>query len=70
MFDLAAIDAKNLPDEGDPLIWLRKHKEEISEKYPTVEALSTYLKQFNSVANALVCVRAKIAEQRNSDSEA
>lgn len=64
MIELAEIDARNLPDEGDPLVWLNKHREKLSKKYPSVEALFEYYKQFNSVEDALVQVRAKIAEKK------
>ena len=64
---LEEIDALNLPDEGDPLIWLRKHREELSEKYPTVELLCEYYKQFTSVDDALARVRAKIAAQKKQE---
>lgn len=64
MVDLEEIYARNLPDEGDPLIWLRKHREEITRKYPTFEEQSEYYKQFNSVEDALVRVRVKIAEEK------
>ena len=58
------IGLRNIPDEGDPLIWLRRHREELTEKYPTVESLCEYYKQFNSVEDALARVREKIAEKK------
>jgi len=67
---LEEIDARNLPDEGDPLIWLRKHREEISEKYPTFEERFEYYKQVGTVEDALARVRAKIAEKARRDKEA
>ena len=62
--EIKEIGLQNLPDEGDPLIWLRKHREEIAKKYPTFEALCDYYSQFNSVEAALERVRAKIAEKK------
>lgn len=63
------IGLRNLPDEGDPLIWLRKHREELAQKYPTFEALCDYYKQFNSVEDALARVREKIAEKKRNASK-
>jgi hypothetical protein len=40
--DIQSLDLTNQPDEGDPLVWLRKHREELSAKYPTLEALMEY----------------------------
>ena len=67
MSDINELDLWNQPDEGDPLIWLRKHREELSEKYPTVELLCEYYKQFTSVDDALARVRAKIAAQKKQE---
>ena len=69
MLDVKEIDLWNQPDEGDPLIWLRKHREEIVKKYPTFEELQEYYKQFNSVEDALVRVRTKIAEKKQKELE-
>ena len=66
---LEEIDARNLPDEGDPLIWLRKHREELSEKYPTIESLFDYYEQVGSVEDALARVRAKIAEKKRKEAQ-
>jgi hypothetical protein len=60
---LEEIDAMNLPDEGDPLVWLRKYRKEFSEKYPTFEERFEYYKQVGTVEDALARVRAKIAEE-------
>lgn len=43
------MDLMNQPDEGDPLVWLRKHRDYISQKYPTVKELGEYYSQFNSI---------------------
>ena len=59
------LDLWNQPDEGDPLIWLRKHREELSEKYPTIEALDEYYSQFSSAEEALERMRAKNAEKNS-----
>ena len=57
------IDLQNFSDD-DPLISLRRHRREISDRFETVSELTAYLKQFGSVEDALVRVRAKIAEQK------
>lgn len=67
MQDLKELDLWNQPDEGDPLIWLRKHREEIARKYPTFEEKCEYYSQFNSVEAALERVRAKIAEKNRAE---
>lgn len=69
MKDIDELDLMNQPDEGDPLVWLRKHREEIALKYPTFEARREYYSQFNSVEAALARVRAKIAEKKRKESE-
>ena len=67
MIDIETLDLWNQPDEGDPLVWLRKHREEIDKKYPTFEERNKYYGQFNSVEDALARVREKIAEKRNQE---
>ena len=62
--DIKELDLWNQPDEGDPLIWLRKHREELSEKYPTIEALGEYYRQVGTVEEALERIKAKIAEKK------
>ena len=62
------LDLLNQPDEGDPLVWLRKHREELSEKYPTVESLLNYYEQVGTVEDTLARVRAKIAEKKRQES--
>ena len=39
MKDISELDLWNQPDEGDPLVWLRKHRDELAKKYPTVKEL-------------------------------
>ena len=55
---------RDIPDEGDPLVWLRRHREEISQKYPSVEALCEYYEQFESVEDALARIREKVADKK------
>ena len=57
---------RDIPDEDDPLVALRQHRREISDRYETVEELTAYLKQFHSVEDALARVRAKIAGKEKS----
>jgi hypothetical protein len=52
------------PDEGDPLIWLRKHRDELAKKYPTSAALSEYYRQVGTVEEVLERVQGKIAEKK------
>ncbi|MGL6225977.1 MAG: hypothetical protein ACRC10_05035 [Thermoguttaceae bacterium] len=40
--DINTLDLWNQPDEGDPLVWLRRHRDELAQKYPTIEQLSDY----------------------------
>jgi len=37
MKDISELDLWNQPDEGDPLVWLRKHRDEMAKKYPTAK---------------------------------
>ena len=69
MSDINELDLWNQPDEGDPLIWLRKHREEVARKYPTFEEQNAYYKQFTSVDDALARVRAKIAAQKKQENQ-
>jgi len=66
MLNIEEIDLCNQPDEGDPLIWLHKHREEVVRKYPTFEALRDYYKQFSSVEDVLARVRTKITEKKQT----
>jgi hypothetical protein len=56
------LDLLNQPDEGDPLVWLRKHREELSVKYPTIEALFEYYKSVPSVEEVSARLKSEIAE--------
>ena len=69
MLDVAQFDLWNLADEGDPLVWLRKHREEIAKKYPTFDEQSEYYKQFNSIEEALERVQKKIAEKNQQENK-
>ena len=66
MLNIEEIDLCNQPDEGDPLIWLHKHRKEVARKYPTFEALRDYYRQFSSVEDVLARVRTKIAEKKQT----
>lgn len=61
MIDIEEIGLQSFTDEDDPLVALYRHRREISERFETVEDLTTYLKQFNSVEDALEKVRAKMS---------
>ena len=65
MTNINELDLWNQPDEGDPLIWLRKHRDANAKKYPTVEALSDYLRQFHSVEDSLAAIRRRVAEKEH-----
>ncbi|MGL6225976.1 MAG: hypothetical protein ACRC10_05030 [Thermoguttaceae bacterium] len=67
MKDISELDLMNQPDEGDPLIWLRKHREELSERFPNLKDLCDYYKQFSSVEVVLARVHARAAEKCYSD---
>ncbi len=67
MIDIEEIGLRNLPDEGDPLVWLRQHRREISDRFETVGELSAYLKQFGSVEDALARVREKIVDKKRKE---
>ena len=64
MKDLSELDLWNQPDEGDPLVWLRKHRDEIARKYPTADELDAYLKTVPSASEILRELDRKIAEKR------
>jgi hypothetical protein len=67
MLDIKDMDLWDQPDEGDPLVWLRKHREELSKKYPTIEALCEYYRQVPSAEESLARVQAKIAEKKQKE---
>ena len=57
------LDLLNQPDEGDPLVWLRKHREELSIKYPTIESLLEYYKSVPSIEEISTRLKKEIAER-------
>jgi|GEM_PF-4787180 len=63
MTDMKPTDLQTLK-EDDPLVALRRHRREISDRFETVEELTAYLKQFHSVEDALAQVQVKIAEEK------
>ena len=66
MINITEQNLWNQPDEGDPLIWLRKHRDANARKYPTVEALSDYLRQFHSVEDSLADIHRREAEKERN----
>lgn len=64
MKEIHESDLWNQPDEGDPLVWLRQHRDENAIKYPTTESLSDYLRTVPSVPEMLAIIEKKIAEKR------
>ena len=63
MKNIDELDLWNQPDEGDPLVWLRKHRDTNAQKYPTIEALSDYLRQFHSVQDSLADIHRRMVEK-------
>jgi hypothetical protein len=57
------LDLLNQPDEGDPLVWLRKHREMLSEKYPTVDALLEYYKSVPPIEEISARLKKEIAKK-------
>ena len=66
MKDIRKQDLWNLPDEGDPLARLRKHRDEIARKYPTPGELSAYLKSIPSASEMLRELEQKNEEKRRA----
>ena len=64
MRDIRENDLPNLVEEDDPIVFLRRHRREISTRFGTVGELTTYLKQFDSVEKTLARIRERIAEKR------
>ena len=63
MKDIEELDLWNQPDEGDPRVWLRKHRDENARKYPTVHELGEYLKKTPPVSEIIRELDRKIAEK-------
>ena len=63
MKDLSELDLENQPDEGDPLIWLRKYRDAMAKKYPTIEELGAYLDKTPPLDEIIRELDQKIAEK-------
>jgi len=66
MIDMEPTDLRASMEEDDPLVALRRHRREISDRFETVEELTAYLKQFHSVEDALTQVQERIAEKKQT----
>ena len=64
MIDIEELDLWNQPDEGDPLVWIRKHRDELAKKYPTFEERREYYKQVGTIEDAKARIQERIAEKR------
>jgi len=64
MKDISELDLWNQPDEGDPLVWLRKHRDENARKYPTVKELGEYLRKTPPLSEIRREIERKIEEKR------
>lgn len=62
------LDLMDQADEGDPLVWLRKHREELSQKYPTIEALLEYYRSIPPIEEVSAKVQREIAEEKRNAS--
>jgi len=60
MKDLSELDLWDQPDEGDPLVWLRKHRDENAMKYPSAYDLEAYLKTLPPACEMLMELEQKI----------
>ena len=65
MKDLSELDLENQPDEGDPLIWLRKYRDAMAKKYPTIEELGEYLRKTPPLSEIRQELKRKIAEKHS-----
>ena len=67
MIDIETLDLWNQPDEGDPLVWLRKNREELDRKKKNMsfEERKENYKQVGTVEDALERVRKQIAEKQS-----
>ena len=63
MKDISELDLWNQPDEGDPLVWLRKHRDENARKYPTVKELGEYLDSIPPLSEIIKEIDRKIEEK-------
>ena len=60
MIDIDQWDLWNQPDEGDPLVWIRKHRDELAEKYPTIDELMAYYRSVPSAEELMTRNESKI----------
>ena len=67
--DIEKLDLLNQPDEGDPLVWLHKHREMLSEKYPTVAALLEYYKSVPPIEKISARLKKENAEKKRETLE-
>ncbi|MCL2624988.1 MAG: hypothetical protein FWD31_15095 [Planctomycetaceae bacterium] len=63
MIDINQWDLWNQPDEGDPLVWIRKHRDELAEKYPTIDELMAYYRSIPSAEELITRNESKIADK-------
>ena len=63
MKDLSELDLWNQPNEGDPLVWLQKHRNENSRKFPSAHDLGEYLKTLPPVSEILAELEQMIDEK-------
>ena len=63
MKDLSELDLENQADEGDPLVWLRKYRDEVARKFPSLEELDAYLRSTPPLSEIIREVDRKIAEK-------
>ena len=68
--NIDTLDLLNQPDEGDPLVWLREHRETLSEKYPTVDALLEYYKSVPPIEEISIQLKKEIAERKRKEAGA
>lgn len=69
MIDIDKLDLMNQPDEGDPLIWIRKHRNELAEKYPTIKELSDYYQTIPSTEEIAARLKREMAEEKRQQLE-
>lgn len=65
--DISDLDLMNQPDEGDPLVWLQKHREYILKKYPTIEERREYYHQFHSIEAAERMIEERAAARERGE---
>lgn len=69
MKNLSELNLWNQPDEGDPLVWLRKHRDENARKYPSAAELGAYLHSLPSVSEMLADLERKIEEKHREGNQ-